>query len=138
MPLQMPVYTGLLQVRRDLWHVQDLVLPRAVPMIPAGVFAAVLLVTFWIAHLVHFALPLQWAALYGLPGAAAYWVANRPQIEGRPIHRWLWAQLSYPFQPRRLVRLQPRWRSERRQLRAHLFLTLEEVVLEEARRRGRS
>jgi hypothetical protein len=127
MPLQMPVYTGLLQVRRDLWHVQDLVLPRAVPMIPAGVFAGVLLVTFWLAHLLHFALPLQWAALYGLPAAGAYWIANRPQIDGRPIHRWLWAQLSYPFQTRRLVRLQPHWRSERLRLRIQLFLPHERV-----------
>jgi conjugation transfer TcpE-like protein len=122
MPLQMPVYTGLLQVRRDLWHVQDLVLPRAVPMIPAGVFAGVLLATFWLAHLLRVGLPLQWAALYALPAAGAYWMANRPQIEGRPIHRWLWAQLSYPFQPRRLVRRRPRWRSERLKLRVHLYL----------------
>jgi hypothetical protein len=126
MPLQMPVYTGLLQVRRDLWHVQDLVLPRAVPMIPAGVFAAVLLTTFWLAHLLHFGLPLQWAALYALPAAGGYWLANRPQIEGRPIHRWLWAQLSYPFQPRRLVRLEPRWRSERLRLRVHLYVPREQ------------
>jgi conjugation transfer TcpE-like protein len=133
MPLQMPVYTGLLQVRRDLWHVQDLVLPRAVPMIPAGVFAAVLLATFWIAHLLHVGLPLQWAALYGLPAAAAYWVANRPQIEGRSIHRWLWAQISYPLQPRRLVRLERRWRSERLRLRIHLYLAPPQI-LEEARR----
>jgi hypothetical protein len=131
----MPVYTALLQVRRDLWHVQDLVLPRAVPMIPAGVFAAVLLVTLWLAHLVQFALPLQWAALYGLPAAAAYWVVSRPQIEGRPIHRWLWAQISYPCQPRYLVRLEPRWRLERLRLRVHVYLPLAEV-LKDARKGG--
>lgn len=113
MPLEMPVYTGLLQVRRELWHVQDFVLPRSVPMVPAGVFAAVLLATFWLAHLVNLALPLSWAALYALPAAGAYWVSNRPQVEGRTIHRWLWCQLSYPFQARSLVRLRPCWRTER-------------------------
>src|ERR1700730_17837943 len=116
MPLEMPVYTGLLQVRRELWHVQDLVLPRSVPMVPAGVFVGVLLATFWLAHLVHFGLPLQWAALYAAPAAIDYWIANRSLIEVRTIHRWLWVQLAYPFQPRRLVRLQPARRTERRRL----------------------
>lgn len=122
MPLEMPVYTGLLQVRRELWHVQDIVLPRAVPMIPAGAFVGVLMVTFWLAHLIGFAIPLQWAALYALPAAAAYWIANRPLVEGRAIYRWLWVQLCYPFQPRRLVRQQQSaWRTERLRLRLDLY-----------------
>ncbi len=123
----MPVYTGLLQVRRELWHVQDLVLPRSVPMIPAGVFVGVLLSTFWFCHLLHFGLPLQWAALYAAPAAAAYWIANRPLIEGRSIHRWLWCQLCYPFQPRRLVRLQSSWRSERLRLNLAIYRPLTEI-----------
>ncbi len=135
MPLEMPVYTGLLQVRRELWHVQDLILPRSVPMVPAGVFVGVLLATFWLCHLLHFGLPLQWAALYAAPAAAAYWIANRPLIEGRTIHRWLWVQLAYPFQPRRLVRLQPAWRTERLRLNVATYRPLAQV-LEEARKRG--
>src|SRR3989442_10118869 len=134
----MPVHTGLLQVRRELWHVQDLVLPRSVPMIPAGIFVGVLLATFWLAHLLHFAVPLQWAALYALPAALAYWVANRPLIEGRTIHRWLWCQFCYPFQPRRLVRREPCSRAERLRLRVDLYLPLGEVLAEaRARRPGR-
>jgi hypothetical protein len=131
----MPVYTGLLQVRRELWHVQDLVLPRSVPMVPAGVFVGVLLATFWLCHLLHFGLPLQWAALYAAPAAAAYWIANRPLIEGRTIHRWLWVQLAYPFQARRLVRLQPVWRAERLRLNAATYRPLRQV-LEDAQTRG--
>jgi hypothetical protein len=130
MPLQMPVHTGLLQVRRELWHVQDLVLPRSLPMWPAGIFTGVLLATFELCHLVNFVLPLQWAALYGLPAAVAYWIANRPLIEGRTIHRWLWCQLCYPFQPRRLVRLEPSWRAERLRLHVDLYLTLTQVLAE--------
>ncbi len=136
MPLEMPVYTGLLQVRRELWHVQDLVLPRSVPMIPAGVFVGVLLGTFWLCHLVHIGLPLQWAALYAAPAAAAYWIGNRPLIEGRTVHRWLWIQLAYPFQPGRLVRLQPVWRAERHRPHVVVYRPLAEVH-EEARRKGR-
>src|SRR5437899_920479 len=124
----MPVYTGLLRVRRELWHVQDLVLPRSVPMIPAGVFVGVLLATFWLAHLVHVALPLQWAALYAVPAAAAYWIANRPLIEGRTIQRWLCVQLTYPFQPRRLVRLKPARRTERLRLNLVTFRPLRQVL----------
>jgi len=112
----MPVYTGLLQVRRELWHVQDLVLPRSVPMIPAGVFVAVVLSTLWLAHVVGLVVPVQWWALYALPAVAAYWIANRPLVEGRTIQRWLWCQLCYPFQPRRLVRWEPVWRAERLRL----------------------
>ncbi|MDQ6897972.1 MAG: conjugal transfer protein [Candidatus Dormibacteraeota bacterium] len=112
----MPVYTGLLQVRRELWHIQDLVLPRSVPMIPAGVFVAVLLSTLWLAHVVGLMVPVQWWALYALPAVAAYWIANRPLVEGRTIQRWLWCQLCYPFQPRRLVRWEPVWRAERLRL----------------------
>jgi TcpE family len=121
MPFHMPVYTDLLKVRRELWHVQDLLLPRSVPMIPAAAFVTVLLVTFWLAHLTHLGLQFQWAALYAVPAAAAYWIANRPLIEGRTIHRWLWCQLCYPFQPRRLVRLQPSWRAERLRLDVRIF-----------------
>lgn len=133
MPLQMPVYTGLLQLRRELWHVQDLVLPRALPMIPAGVAAGVLLMTFWFARLIHLSLPLSWAVLYGVPALVAYWLTNRPHIEGRSVQHWLLAQASYPFQPRRLVCMRPRWRTERLRLGLYFYRSLEQVMAEKRR-----
>ena len=86
-------------------------------MVPAGVFAAVLVATFWLANRLGMRLPLEWAVqVYLVPALAGYWLANRPRIEGRAIHRWLWSQLCYPFQPRRLVRMEPVWRAQRLRL----------------------
>jgi hypothetical protein len=117
--MQLPVHTDLYRVRRTLYHIGDLVLPRPIGMVPTLVCVLTLLLEWQVAHRLHlpFTFDLWSLAIYGAIPFAAYRLANRPVVEGRPLHLWALSQVRYVFQHRRLVRLAPDYEPERERLR---------------------
>jgi len=117
--MQLPVHTDLYRVRRTLYHIGDLVLPRPIGMVPALACVMALLLEWQGAHRPPLPFPFDvWSlAIYGAVPFIAYRLANRPLVEGRPLHLWLLSQVTYVFQPRCLVRLSTDYEPKRERLR---------------------
>lgn len=111
MGLQPEVHTSRFHVRRELWHIQDWVLPAPVPLIPAAVFAAVIFIEFklGVADLLGHLLPFPMNLIPIVVVAYGFWrVSDRPTVEGKTLQAYIASQLRFWFtEPKKLVGFEP-------------------------------
>ena len=110
MELELSVWTRRLSVKRELWHLGDIVPGFAIPVQESVAALGVTFAEWWllIKHL-HMSLPLP---------ALTWFLAGRPAIEGKPVHLWIWSQLRFYFaEPRLVIHLEPAWEPRQARLR---------------------
>ena len=121
MELELSVWTRRLSVKRELWHLGDIVPGFAIPVQESVAALAVTFAEWWllIKHL-HVSLPLPaplpLLLFLALP-ALTWFLAGRPAIEGKPVHLWIWSQLRFCFaEPRLVIHLEPAWEPQQARL----------------------
>jgi hypothetical protein len=124
--MELSVWTRRLAVKRELWHLGDIVPGFPIPVQESVAALGVAFLEWWvlIKHL-HLSLPLPpplpLFLFCSLP-AAAWYLAGRPAVEGKPVHVYLWSQLRYFLaEPRTLVHVEPAWEPQQLRLREVLF-----------------
>ncbi len=105
--MQLPIWTRRLEIKRELWHIQDFVPGFPIPVVQAVSALTVLFVEWLFLRKLSLSLPgpgfLQMLLGAVLPGAA-WFLAGRPAIQGKAVQDYFCGQLRFwLLEPRLLI-----------------------------------